>query len=606
MIDNYNKCFQEEQKKEKDTLIENINKNNNDKLCKNKIYILQNIDINSQAPSQRLSEIIINSDNKLNDDKKLDFKEYANKDEEICFLNRKKARFLKKIVFKRKKLKNNSNQFFDIIFPKIEEVCTKNKLLINSTTNQNNQNVYCNICKQYKLTKEKIFIKISSLKDFQDLFNLIFNELEQNENKQNLIKNSPIKYSQIFEQKNQINQIKSNSNSEKETSSIEPNKIICIKCAINFLLKNNGISLLWEKIQKDDEKSNSNIIEDKTSNSNKNNINQNENKEESSKKKINNVFKDLTELTNFLKYKRGNIFDLILGSEDEENEMNDLEANSEGNKSSKNKNKTENKKISFINEIKNDKKIKKGKFKDKTIKFKKTIENTNQINNNNTNNLNNTNKIIFEPNNKNLININNPNNINKFNEPNYLQKPNEQIQPLFYNNSFIPSQNNIFYNPNPNPNMINDNLPGYMTNNTNMNDESIYDRLNNQVLFLKNKLNLITNINNMRMNNPIINNEQQILLLNPNIRENLFFFKNSMLIILNYMDNISEMLDKYSCINENSLSLIDSMIKGNIDADSIIKLENHHNYFSQLLNYNYNIQKMNTELCDMINKHLDH
>ena len=286
--------------------------------------------------------------------------------------------------------------------------------------------------------------------------------------------------------------------------------------------------------------------------------------------------------------------------------MNDLEANSEGNKSSKNKNKTENKKISFINEIKNDKKIKKGKFKDKTIKFKKTIENTNQINNNNTNNLNNTNKIIFEPNNKNLININNPNNINKFNEPNYLQKPNEQIQPLFYNNSFIPSQNNIFYNPNPNPNMINDNLPGYMTNNTNMNDESIYDRLNNQVLFLKNKLNLITNINNMRMNNPIINNEQQILLLNPNIRENLFFFKNSMLIILNYMDNISEMLDKYSCINENSLSLIDSMIKGNIDADSIIKLENHHNYFSQLLNYNYNIQKMNTELCDMINKHLDH
>ena len=75
--------------------------------------------------------------------------------------------------------------------------------------------------------------------------------------------------------------------------------------------------------------------------------------------------------------------------------------------------------------------------------------------------------------------------------------------------------------------------------------------------------------------------------------------------VLNYMNNINDMLEKYSCINEQSLSLMDSMINGNINTDSIMQLKNNNNLFSQLLNYNYNIQRMNTELFDIINKYLN-
>ena len=69
-------------------------------------------------------------------------------------------------------------------------------------------------------------------------------------------------------------------------------------------------------------------------------------------------------------------------------------------------------------------------------------------------------------------------------------------------------------------------------------------------------------------------------------------------LISNYMNNISDMLEKYSCINENSLSLMNSMIQGTISTQNIMQLKNNNNHF--------NIQKMNTELCDIINKHLNH
>ena len=370
-----------------------------------------------------------------------------------------------------------------------------------------------------------------------------------------------------------------------------------------------------EKIRKDDEKSIPEPIknfetisglEDMIIYPNKNgsnNYNQNEDKGEKNKNNIKNNlgFNDMNELNNIFNDKKGkNIFDLILDGE-EENEISDLEVISDENKEIKNKNNAENKKI---NENKNNKKIKKGKSKEKKVKFKKAILNINQTNKNNKNNI--ANKNNNEIKDKNLININIQNDINKFNEPTLMKKNNEQNQPLFYNTlNFNPSQNNIFYNNN--QNMINNNLSGYISNNQNINKESFCDRLNNELSFLKNQLNLISNTKNNKIaNNQNINSEQQILNSNNNLKENLLFFNNSMHIILNYMNDIGEMLDKYSCINENSLSLMDSIINGNVGADSIIKLTNNNNYFSQLLNYNYNIQKMNTELCDMINKHLNH
>ena len=615
MASNSNKCSQcEEHKKEKDLLLEH---NNNNKIFKYKNYFHKDGATKSHDHRENMFEKIGDEKNKKkditkNEDKKLDFKEYENRAEEIIFLKRKKRRILKKIIFKHKKLKTNLELFYKIIYKIIEELNIKDKLLIISKTNKNNSNLLCNICKEEsKLTKEKKLLKISCLNDFKDLFNLIFNELEQEENKLNLIKISKIKYNQILSQKKNIIQIKNN-NLEKE---IKPYKKICFRCLGNYLLNTNGISLLWEKIRKDDEKSIPEPIknfetisglEDMIIYPNKNgsnNYNQNEDKGEKNKNNIKNNlgFNDMNELNNIFNDKKGkNIFDLILDGE-EENEISDLEVISDENKEIKNKNNAENKKI---NENKNNKKIKKGKSKEKKVKFKKAILNINQTNKNNKNNI--ANKNNNEIKDKNLININIQNDINKFNEPTLMKKNNEQNQPLFYNTlNFNPSQNNIFYNNN--QNMINNNLSGYISNNQNINKESFCDRLNNELSFLKNQLNLISNTKNNKIaNNQNINSEQQILNSNNNLKENLLFFNNSMHIILNYMNDIGEMLDKYSCINENSLSLMDSIINGNVGADSIIKLTNNNNYFSQLLNYNYNIQKMNTELCDMINKHLNH
>jgi hypothetical protein len=204
--------------------------------------------------------------------------------------------------------------------------------------------------------------------------------------------------------------------------------------------------------------------------------------------------------------------------------------------------------------------------------------------------------------------MNNINNINQYNDSNYAQKNTEQIQPLFYNNYFnsTSGQNNPIYNQNIINNIDNNNL-GYLNNNYPENAESIYNRLTNQLENLKNKLNLITNLNNSRIaKNNNINNDLQLFISKNIIKDNLFFFQNSMHLILNYMNNISDMLNKFSCINENSLGLMNSMINGTISTDNLMQLKNNSNHFSQLLNYNYNIQKMNTELCDIINNHLYH
>ena len=199
--------------------------------------------------------------------------------------------------------------------------------------------------------------------------------------------------------------------------------------------------------------------------------------------------------------------------------------------------------------------------------------------------------------------MNNINNINQFNEQKFMKRNNDLIHPLLFNIDY--NSNNKFLK----QSMINNNFGNLNNNpiiNINANEDLLYDRLNNQLSFLKNKINLISNLNNTRIANNINNNNDlPILIANKNFKENLFYFKNSMYYVLNYMNNINDMLEKYSCINEQSLSLMDSMINGNINTDSIMQLKNNNNLFSQLLNYNYNIQRMNTELFDIISKYLN-
>ena len=48
------------------------------------------------------------------------------------------------------------------------------------------------------------------------------------------------------------------------------------------------------------------------------------------------------------------------------------------------------------------------------------------------------------------------------------------------------------------------------------------------------------------------------------------------------------------------------MINGNLSVDDITKLKNNNNLFCDILNYNYNIKRMNTDLCDKIINYLNH
>ena len=93
---------------------------------------------------------------------------------------------------------------------------------------------------------------------------------------------------------------------------------------------------------------------------------------------------------------------------------------------------------------------------------------------------------------------------------------------------------------------------------------------------------------------------------NNNYTENLNLLKNSMYTLINYISNISDMLDKYVSINENTLSLMNSLMNNSVNPDNVYQLKNNNNYFSQILSCNINIQKMNIELCDLINKHFYH
>ena len=587
--------------------------------------ILDNSACNNSLASQ--VNIIIK-----NEDKKLDLNECLNectkKNDMPSFLY-KKRRISKKIVFKRKKTEIKDN-FTNALNKLIYISADKNKLIITSKINKNFKNKKCDLCKTTKLIKEKKMLLFKNSNNFISFYDELYNNIEQDENKNYLIKCSQIKYNQIVEQHQIYLQLKK-MNEGKEII-FKSNQIICFFCIYEFLMKNNGINLLWDDLLPDDNKRKKlemiSSLENMLINTSKNidtNINEVQIKEEDNKTDKNISLED--DINFYFNDKKANIFDLILGDEEgDQGDLNDIENDSDEKSSKNKKNNNDNQRI---NESKKDKKITKGKSKENKITFKKIIggynppnpNSINSINNSNTkkfnNNINqninfkNTNN-NFDLNNKNkninIINMNNINNINQYNDSNYAQKNTEQIQPLFYNNYFnsTSGQNNPIYNQNIINNIDNNNL-GYLNNNYPENAESIYNRLTNQLENLKNKLNLITNLNNSRIaKNNNINNDLQLFISKNIIKDNLFFFQNSMHLILNYMNNISDMLNKFSCINENSLGLMNSMINGTISTDNLMQLKNNSNHFSQLLNYNYNIQKMNTELCDIINNHLYH
>ena len=604
MIDNFNKCCQCGALKKEEDFLTNYSYRTKIFQCKN--CIQKNISKEPQIKNDFLSNNKTNLDQinvKNEKDKKLDLKEPIIKIKEMNFLKKKKRRISKNIVFKRAKKKKIKDEFTSIIYRIIEQ--SNEQLLINYKDKDNAQilglNTICNLCKKIKLSK---LIKLSSLNEFKDLFDTIYTILEQEENSKKLIQTFQNKYDQIIQNKKDINKIQIN-DINKEILLLKVPQYYCFECISNCLIKNNGINILWEILQKEDakiiQKTNINKnfeiisgLKDIQTNSSKNNINFSKNNiiEDKKDKNDNNDNNDIldNDISKMFNDKKLNIFDLILGDEENDNNENDFDNNSDENKSIKNDNKQ-------LNDRKL-KKYKKGKIKERKITFKKIIVPNNiQLNKNIINN--NINNNIKEENDKNLSNINNANNMTQFKDLKYNnQKILDNNQPLFYNINNNTNNNYL------KSNMTNNNF--YNNNMSKLGEDIVYNRLVNQISFLKNKLCLISNLNRTRKaNNNNININSPILISTNNFIENLLNFKTSMDVILNYMDNIGEILDKLSSINENTLSLMDSIFKDKINSNNLVHLETNSNYFSQLLNYNYNMQRMNGELCEIINKQLN-
>ena len=525
-----------------------------------------------------------------------------NKD--IYYLNKKKKRLSKKIIFKRNLKEEEIDEFTHILLKIINDSAEKKKLIIFPKANKK-MDKNCDLCNKLKMDKENKILKFSSKNELFEFFQDLFSSLEQVKNKEMLMKISSTKYNKIIEQKSYISQIKL---MDKNDLLSKINKNCCYFCIKNYLIKNLGIKLIIENLQSDEEKSK--VIKKKKFeiidgfenmliNSSKNNINQNNLNEENNNKNI--LLNDI----NIFNDKKENIFDLILGDEDiNENDINDFENNSEDNKSIRNKNFIDNK--NKINEVKKEKKNKKPKIKENKITFQKDIT-TNKSNNNineninNINNVNNSMDINDKNKNINIINMNNFNNINQFNDPKYTKKNSDQVQSIFFNMNYIPNSNNSYIK----QKIINNNI-GYLNNEFASNEDSVHQRLNSQISNLKNKINYISNLNKSQMNNNL--NELPITPpgSNNNFSDTLNLLNNSMYTLINYLSNISDMLDKSVSINENTLSLINSLINNSVNPDNVCQLKSNNNYFSQILSCNINIQKMNIELCDLINKHFYH
>ena len=642
MIENYPKCCQCKQPKKKENILNYYTKNCKLYICKNcfgknKNINLQFIKDNTSENDSNLSKFKIVP---KSEDKKLDLKEFIKKKEESSLLNTKR-RITKKIKFKRNKTKKNIDIFVNLINKVMYISAEKNKLLITSQKKENLKKIICNLCKKREIQNTKSMLKFITLNSFINFFDEVYKNLFNEEYNKLLINNFKKKYNQIVEeQKNYLFWKSTNKNIFSKTYGN-----VCFLCLKDSLIMKNGINKLYDKLFTEEEKKEKQNLEVlcgfeniliNTCKNNGNTFNENQIKEENKESEKNNsLAEDLNMILN--DKTGGNIFDLILG--DEEGDINDLENNSD-------ENKTKNNNINNGNEcqkdLKKDKLKIKGKSKDNKITFTKIVEfnnppiidsnidkmnnlnNSNFVNNNN-NNINNSNNSLgvnSKNKNINIINMNNINNINQFNESNYIKKNTEQIPSMFYNMNYIPSsqfnqnpslyRTDIINNMNNSSTINNNNInnmsnTGFLNNSFVTNEELIYERLNNQLMSLKNKLVLMSNLNSSRIsNNTNLVNDLKIFISNNYFKENLFYFQNSMHLILNYMNDISDILDKYSSINDNSLTLINSMIRSSITSENVIQLKNNSNHFSQILNFNYNIQKMNKQLCDIINKHINH
>lgn len=579
--------------------------------------------------------------------------EKTQKNEKSNFLGKK--RFRKKIYFRRKKKKTaktyqkkesdtniniNDNEFDAAIHKIIYESGEKNKLLIIPKFNQKSSNKPCNLCNKSKFSKENRMIKYTSRNDFKDFFDALFSLLEKNDIHENLMKLNPTKFNQILQGKNIINQIKS----LNEDIILKASKRYCMNCIQTSLLKNNGLFYLWNTLQSDDEKSRLcdkkkleiiSGLENLIKSSNEKNSGAGTNMNSGLPNNFNNNKNRL--LQKIFNDKKENIFDLILGEDEENNDLNnnDLCDNELGevgsdatNKNNINKN---NQNLGFnCKDDKKEKKIEKKKDKILFCKEKSNDLNTTHLN------VNSTRRTV-----NNIINNNNnSNNINYFIDKDHLNLSNNQNFNTFKNNSYFYANSNIvcsnpfaannpyntfnlvktqtptnklfntinLMNTNNNiSNIINQNQQNVSqnTNNSikieerNNSNEILSEKLLNDINNLKNKCKGLLTINNSNLNNS--NN------VNGNNFNNKYLdmLKESASILYSYIDNLGMMIDNCINISDNQLIMMNSILTNdnsnniNLIMSNLAKNESN---FNELLSSNLNIQIMNRQLCELMFK----
>ena len=594
MLMNYNKCDKcGNEIKEDSKLYLNYNQ------CRNysKTNVLSKIEFEKKNLSE--NNIDYNKLNlfKKNGEKKLNYEIRIDTNKKTI-INRKKRRISKKIFFNRKKLE--INEFSKIIYQIIEEAGKKCNLLLIYPYIKKKSQIICDFCNRTKLNKKYKLFKISCRKDFKEFYKDIFNIITQEEIKHKLSNLSQENFNLILEnEKDMINQI--NKLNPMETELV--NKNICLFCIYNSLIKYKGINLLWDGFLSEDGQKFLTIkkkfeiilgLEELLINPNKNNVNKNN---ENNIKEDNNINTNINLIkkgnlflndVNILNEKNLNIFNLILEDEDAENYL--IDNNTDETKSIKENDYNEKNSYTF-NEIKRKNIIQKSKIKSLNTK----IDNNDKLNKNYLNNyMNDISTNHFELSDSFIKN--NINKINEFLEKNSEKRNNEQINPLLFDMNY--NKNNKLMNTNPLCKSMD-----YINSNNNIflkeNEQSIYNRLNNQISFLKNTLNLKTNLNNEFLANNISAKNDEIFSLK-DINEKILLLKGLIQIILNYMNNIGELSDIYSYISGNTLSVMISIMNGMVSCNDIIQLKNIHYLFSKVLYFNYKIKMMNSELCNKL------
>ena len=261
MIENNRKCSQ---CGKNDDILPYYDTNCKSPICKK--CLDKNLSSNSKYSQEKNISNNTNLDNvKIilkKEDKKLDSKESNKKEVDIIFLNKKKRRISKKIIFIRKK----KDEFKNIILKIINDTTSKNKFqkgikksLSSSSPSPSLSSTEkkCDLCNKSKFNKENKIIKFLSKNNFIKFFEILYNDLEQDKYKENLIKISPTKYYQIMEQKKNVTQIKINKGPSISTSPASPSpstssknlKNFCYLCIYNYLLKKKWNYFIIRKIQ---------------------------------------------------------------------------------------------------------------------------------------------------------------------------------------------------------------------------------------------------------------------------------------------------------------------------------------------------------------------